>query len=99
VLSDFWTSPGGSDESIRVYLARGVGAAAEVHPRTEEEAGIELRWVSLDEAVDAVLDRRIQNAITAIALLAARVGRDRGWSTLAPADAPWPRRPRWQSGN
>ena len=93
VLSDFWTSPGGSDESIRVYLARGVSAAPDVHARIEEEAGIELRWVALDEAVDAVLDRRIQNAITAIALLAARAGRDRQWSTLAPADAPWPRHP------
>jgi len=93
VLSDFWTSPGGSDESVRVYLARGVSAAARTHARTEEEAGIELRWASLDEAVDAVLERRIRNAITAIALLAARASRERQWSTLAPADAPWPRHP------
>lgn len=93
VLSDFWTSPGGSDESVRVYLARGVSPAARTHARTDEEAGIELRWASLDEAVDAVLERRIRNAITAIALLAARASRERQWSTLAPADAPWPWHP------
>lgn len=93
VLSDFWTTPGGSSEVLRVYLARGLSAAPEVHARTEEEAGIELRWVSLDDAVDAVLERRMQNAITSIALLAAQAGRARGWSTLAPADAPWPWHP------
>jgi 8-oxo-dGTP pyrophosphatase MutT (NUDIX family) len=99
VLSDFWTTPGGSDEWIRVYLARGVSAAPAAHDRTEEEAGIELRWVSLDEAVDAVLERRIQNAIVGMAVLAARLGQDRGWSTLAPADAPWPRHPSQRPGN
>ena len=31
VLADFATSPGGSDEMIRVYLARGLRAAPEVH--------------------------------------------------------------------
>lgn len=93
LLTEFMPSPGGSDEVIRVYLARGVSAAAEVFVRTEEEAGIELRWVGLDEAVDAVLCRDLQNAILAIAVLAAAAGRARGWSTLAAADTPWPRHP------
>lgn len=89
VLTDFLTSPGGSNESIRVYLARGVSAAPEVHARSEEEAGIEVRWVPLDDVVDSVLARTVQNSILAIAALAAAAGRARGWETLGAADAPW----------
>jgi len=93
LLSEFMTSPGGSNEVIRVYLARGVSAAPGVFERTEEEAEIELRWVPLDEAVDAVLARDLQNSILAIAVLSAAAGRSRGWQNLAAADAAWPRHP------
>lgn len=93
LLSEFMTSPGGSNEVIRVYLARGVSAAPEVFERTEEEAGIEVRWVALDDAVDAVLRSDLQNSILAIAVLSAAAARERGWQTLQPADSPWPRHP------
>lgn len=93
LLTEFMTSPGGSNEVLRVYLARGVSAAPEVFARTEEEAGIEQRWVPLDDVVDAVLSRDLQNSILAIAALSAAAGRDRGWSTLGDANAPWPRHP------
>ena len=93
VLSDFHTSPGGNNEALRVYLARGVSAAAEVFARTDEEAEIEKRWVPLEEIVDAVLDRRVQNSILVIAALAAHASKARGWSSLAPADSPWPQHP------
>lgn len=93
LLTDFMTSPGGSNEVLRVYLARGISAAPETFARTDEEAGIEVRWVPLDEVVDAVLFRTAQNSILAIAALSAAAGRARGWSTLADANAPWPRHP------
>ena len=93
VLTEFYTSPGGSNESLRVYLARGVSASTEVFGRTEEEADIEIRWVPLDEVVDAVLARRVQNPSLIVGVLAAQVARSRGWASLAPADAPWPRHP------
>jgi len=93
VLSDFHTSPGGNNEALRVYLARTVTAAAEVFARTDEESDIETRWVPLDDVVDAVLDRRLQNSILAVAALSAFASKAKGWSTLAPADAPWPRHP------
>ncbi|MDJ0349561.1 NUDIX hydrolase [Cryobacterium sp. PH29-G1] len=92
LLTEFYTSPGGSNEAIRVYLARGVSAVA-AFERTDEEADIELRWASLDDCVDAVLARRIENPILALGVLAAHASRARGWSTLAPADLPWPRHP------
>lgn len=94
VLADTFTSPGGSDEAIRIYLARSVRPAAEAFAREEEEADIETAWVPLDEAVDAVLERRLHNAPLMIALLAARASRERGWETLGAAGLPWPTHPK-----
>jgi len=93
LLTEFMTSPGGSNEVLRVYLARGVSATPQVFDRTEEEAGIELRWVPLDDVVDAVLSRELQNSILAIAALSAQAGRARGWTTLGDPNAAWPRHP------
>jgi ADP-ribose pyrophosphatase len=98
LLSEFASSPGGSNEVVRVYLARGISAAPHAHVRTEEEAGIELRWVPLDEVVDAVLSRELQNSILAIAALSAQAGLARGWETLAAADSLWPRHPLERTG-
>jgi 8-oxo-dGTP pyrophosphatase MutT (NUDIX family) len=92
VLTDVATSPGGSDEVIRVYLARGLTPTAEAFAREAEEADMETRWVPLDECVEAVLARRIHNAPLAIAVLAADAARARNWQTLGEADAPWPSR-------
>jgi 8-oxo-dGTP pyrophosphatase MutT (NUDIX family) len=94
VLADIFTSPGGNDEAIRIYLARGVRAAEEVFAREAEEADIEVVWAPLDEAVDAVLARTVHNAPLIIALLAARAAREKGWGTLGRADEPWPSHPK-----
>ncbi|WP_370261363.1 NUDIX domain-containing protein [Cryobacterium sp. TMT4-10] len=93
MLSEFYTSPGGSNEVIRIYLARGLAVADDVFARTEEEADIEIRWVPLDECVDAILASKVQNPSLVIGALAAHAARARGWSSLAPADTPWPRHP------
>ncbi|GAA4380772.1 NUDIX domain-containing protein [Agromyces bauzanensis] len=92
VLIDVHTSPGGSDEAIRIYLARGLSATDEPFEREAEEADIETRWAPLDECVDAVLARRVQNSSFVYASLAAFAARARGWRGLGPADAPWPGR-------
>lgn len=94
VLADLHTSPGGSDEAIRVFLARGLREADSAYERTDEEADMLVRWVDLDECVEAVLARRLSNAPLQVAVLAAAASRARGWSTLAPADAPWAGRSR-----
>ncbi|GGA54325.1 NTP pyrophosphohydrolase [Pseudoclavibacter endophyticus] len=93
VLQDFFTTPGGNNESIRVYLARGVRPTDEAFARTHEEAEIEPRWVALDDAARAVREGRIHNASTVIAIYAACASRAAGWADLRPADAPWPTRP------
>lgn len=94
VLADFQNSPGGSDETIRVFLAREVSALP-AFPRHDEEADIETRWVPLDEVVEAVLARRVQSPSLVIGSLAAVAVRSRGWDTLAPGDEPWLRHPRF----
>jgi ADP-ribose pyrophosphatase len=71
----FFTSPGQSDEQVTLYEARGLRAAPDVHDRTDEEAEIVLRWVSLDEVLEAAFAGRIGNAILLIAALAARARR------------------------
>ncbi len=95
VLADYVSSPGGLDEALRVYLARDLHAvpADERHDRGAEELGMPLRWVSLEDARDAVLAGRVHNATLVIAVLAALAARDQGWRTLRPADAPWPSHP------
>ncbi len=91
LLSEFMSSPGGSNEMLRIYLVRGLSPTAAVFEREEEEAGIELRWVSLEDAVAGVLVRDLQNSILAIAVLSALALRDRDWVGLGEADARWPR--------
>ena len=96
VLLDFQVSPGGSNEALRVYLARGITPTGHEFERTDEESQIEKHWVALDELVDAVLARTLQNSILALAVLTAHASRARGWSTLAAAEEPWPRHPRFR---
>ena len=94
LLSEFFTSPGGSNETIRVFLARGLSATATAFDRFDEEAELETRWVDLDDIVDAVLDRSVTNSILGIAALAASAARARDWSTLGDPNAPWPWHPK-----
>ncbi|AAT88531.1 ADP-ribose pyrophosphatase [Leifsonia xyli subsp. xyli] len=94
VLADIFSSPGGNDEAIRIYLARGVRATAEAFAREDEEADITVRWAPLEEAVAAVLERRVHNAPLTVAVLAAQAARTAGWSALGAADAPWPSHPK-----
>lgn len=94
VLTDYWTSPGGSNEFVRIFLARDLHNTPEPFQRSEEEADMELRWVSLDDAHDAVLHGRVSNSIFQIAVLNAFASRARGWDTLRHGDAPFEMRER-----
>jgi 8-oxo-dGTP pyrophosphatase MutT (NUDIX family) len=98
VLSDYSTSPGGSNEIVRIYVARGLHTIDQAFVRTGEEADIEMRWVSLDDAYEAALNRQITNSVILIAVLSAYASRSRDWSTLLPGDAPWPMR-RWRDAS
>jgi len=69
-LVSSWTTPGGNDELIQVFLATGLTAAAAAHAREDEEADIRLAWLPLEEAVAGVLAGRLRNGILALGVLA-----------------------------
>lgn len=70
-LISSWTTPGGNDEIIHVFLATGIATASAAHDREDEEADIRVEWVPLADVVTAVLDGRMRNGILAIGVLAA----------------------------
>lgn len=70
-LVSSWTTPGGNDEIIHVFLATGIAPAESAHDREDEEADIRVEWVPLADAVDAVLAGRMRNGILSIGVLAA----------------------------
>jgi 8-oxo-dGDP phosphatase len=90
VLLDLHTSPGCTDEQIRIFLARDLSPVpdTERHDRTDEEADIEVRWVPLDEAVAMVFAAEITNAAAVGGLLAAARARDLDWAPLRPSGTP-----------
>jgi 8-oxo-dGDP phosphatase len=92
LLVDLHTSPGFSDETFRMFLARDLSPVpdAERYTRTDEEADIEVAWFDLQEAVAMVFRGEITNAATVAGLLAAARARDEGWAVLRPADTPQP---------
>lgn len=70
-LLSIFTTPGGNDEIVHIFLARGLSPAPHAHDREQEEADIRLEWVPLTDAVDAVLAGRMRNGILAAGVMAA----------------------------
>ena len=89
VLVDVLTSPGMTDEAIRIFLARDV-RTVDRDVQEHEEVDMTTQWLDLDEAVRRVLDGGIENAMAAVGILAADRARADGFASLRPADAPWP---------
>lgn len=95
VLLDLYPSPGFSTEAIRIYLARELAPVPERDRFVpeHEEITMTVRRLPLDEAVGHALSGAITNASAVAGILAAAQGRSAGWTTLRPAQAPWPARP------
>jgi 8-oxo-dGTP pyrophosphatase MutT (NUDIX family) len=93
LLVDLYPSPGCSSEIIRLFLARDLSPVPPErrHTRRDEEAGMIVRRVDLDEAVAMAMRGEVLNAAALVGLLAAARARDSGWSTLRPVNAPLPR--------
>lgn len=92
VLLDLVPSPGFTDESVRVYLARELSQVPRPEPDDDEEADLRVGWLPLAEAVRRVLAGDIVNAVSVAAVLAAHavvtsVG------VARPMHAPWTDRP------
>lgn len=99
VVADFYASPGGMNEALRIYLARELAAVpqADQHEREAEELGMPTAWVDLEHAVAAALSGRINNPGAVVGSLAIEAARSRDFTTLRPADVPWPQHPRNQA--
>lgn len=92
VLLDVLTSPGMTDESIRIYLAREL---QECHRDVQEHEEVEMtaRWEPLGTAVRRALAGELENAACLLGVLAASSAAASGFAGLRPADAPWRARP------
>ena len=95
ILVDYMTSPGCLQETLRVFLARGLAPVGRPDGFVveHEEAEMEVCLVPLDDLVQAVYAGRVQNPTMVVGALAAygalRTGRA---DALRPADSPWPAR-------
>ncbi|MGA4668191.1 NUDIX domain-containing protein [Propionibacteriaceae bacterium Y1923] len=93
ILVDVCTSPGGSEESARVFLATGLSEAP--HPDgfvpEDEEAHMQVGWVPFDDLVDGVLAGRLQSPLLVAGIMALAAARGTGrLDHLRQPDAPWP---------
>ncbi|MCR2763314.1 NUDIX hydrolase [Microbacterium sp. zg.B48] len=77
-LLSVYTTPGGNDEVVHVFLARHLSPVGEAHPREAEEADIRVEWVPLADAVTGVIEGRLRNGILAVGVLAAAEAIRRG---------------------
>ncbi|GAA1948343.1 NUDIX hydrolase [Microbacterium deminutum] len=69
-LVSVFTTPGGNDEVVHMFLATGLSLVGHAHPREAEEADIRIEWVPLADAVAGVLEGRLRNGILATGVLA-----------------------------
>jgi len=70
-LLSVFTTPGGNDEVVHIFLARGLRPASAAFAREAEEADIRVEWVPLADAVEAVMSGRMRNGILVAGILAA----------------------------
>jgi 8-oxo-dGTP pyrophosphatase MutT (NUDIX family) len=92
VLVDALTSPGMTDESIRIFLARDV-SPCEREVQEHEEVEMTAHWMPLEAAVTAALDGTLENATAVIGVLAAAEAVRRDFRGLRAPEAPWRARP------
>ena len=91
VLVDLDSTPGFSDESVRVYLATGL-THVERPDAHDEEADMTLEWYPLADAARKVLSGEIVNAIAVAGILAAHAVAT-GFAQPRPVDSPWQDKP------
>lgn len=91
VLADLVSTPGFSDEAVRVYLATGLSDVQrpEAH---DEEADLTSQWYPLGEAVRRVFSGDVVNSIAVTGVLAAHAVVE-GFAQPRPVDAVWVDRP------
>jgi ADP-ribose pyrophosphatase len=88
-LVDHYSSPGISDERLRIFLARDLKLAPDSgYVRKDEESLIVTGWLLLPDAVQAILAGKLHNSATIAGLLAGFLAWTQGFTGLREADAP-----------
>jgi len=95
VLTDVYTTPGGCDEAIRIFLARGLSEAEEERFAVEdEEIDLEYARVPVAELVRGVLAGELHNNCLVVGVLSlVAASASGGLDGLRAAEAEWPARP------
>lgn len=102
VLVDVFTSPGACQESLRIYLARGLSEAPapDGFVAHHEEAHMDVSWAPRAGLVAAILAGKLQNPTMVSGVLALEVARLSGQlENLRVPDAAWPARTAWSERN
>lgn len=91
VLTDYATSPGGSAEGIRIYLARDLTEVApeQRHRREAEESTMVGAWVEVDRILAGALAGSVWGPTTIVGAFSLDYARRHEWEPLRPHDAPW----------
>lgn len=91
VLVDFYNSPGGSSEAIRIYLAREISElpGGRIVTGEAEEVDLPSVWVPLAKAVELVLGGELGNPTAVVGILAAWTWHVDSNRVLREANAPW----------
>ncbi|MBE1592922.1 NUDIX domain-containing protein [Nonomuraea angiospora] len=87
-LVDLRSSPGMTDERIRVFLARDLTKIETDFVHRHEEIDMPVEWVPLPDAVEKALMGMIHNSPAVAGILAAYAASVEGFALLRPADAP-----------
>lgn len=90
-LGDFFTTPGGVSERIRIFLARDLTEVPESErfEREAEELDMEGRWVPLAEVLEAIHAGRVGGPTITVGAYALDAAIRSGFATLRSADEPF----------
>jgi len=91
VLLDVFMSPGGSGESVRLFLAQGLTPVAEAERflGEAEERGMVIGWVPLERARGGVFAGDLHSPLLVMGVLAVSRVLGDGDAATRPVDAPW----------
>lgn len=69
-LAEFYTTPGGSNELVTIFIANELRAQGHDFELEGEEVDMELAWVPLSQALNSVLKSEMKSPLSSFAILA-----------------------------
>jgi 8-oxo-dGTP pyrophosphatase MutT (NUDIX family) len=70
-LIDFYTTPGGNNEMIRIFLAEDLDFVGRPEDLEGEERELQIEWIQFDSAISAVLASDMKSPSATVGILAA----------------------------